>query len=124
MAALQTAPPCSSQYGATSVQPPPKSRRVGARATRARDTPPLPAYRFFFAAGLLLPAGFLDAAFAPAFAPDFPAALDALPFAAVLPAALAGLLAADLAGAFAAGLATTFGAGFAGAATAGLGGAT
>src|SRR5919107_1197413 len=96
MATLQTAPPCSSQYGATSVHPPPKSRRVGARATRARDTPPVPAYRFFFAAGL-----------------------DALPFAAVL----AGLLAAGFAGAFAGGLAATFGAGLAGAATAGLGGA-
>src|SRR5262245_30670618 len=31
MAMLQTKPPCSSQYGGTSVQPPPRSMRVGAR---------------------------------------------------------------------------------------------
>src|SRR4051794_5363478 len=32
---LQTNPPSSSLYGGTSVQPPPKSSRVGARAMRA-----------------------------------------------------------------------------------------
>ena len=33
MATLQTNPPSLSQYGGTSVQPPPRSIRVGARAT-------------------------------------------------------------------------------------------
>src|SRR6185437_338367 len=32
MAALQTHPPCSVDHGGTSVQPPPKSIRAGARA--------------------------------------------------------------------------------------------
>src|SRR5687768_933479 len=34
MATLHTYPPSWSQYGGTSVQPPPKSSRVGARAVR------------------------------------------------------------------------------------------
>src|SRR5215213_1443106 len=38
IATLQTAPPSRSQYGGTSVQPPPKSSREGARATMARVT--------------------------------------------------------------------------------------
>jgi hypothetical protein len=38
MARLQTKPPISSQYGGTSVQPPPKSMRVGARVTIVSDT--------------------------------------------------------------------------------------
>src|SRR5829696_8192362 len=38
MARLHTAPPSRSQYGGTSVQPPPKSSRDGARATMARVT--------------------------------------------------------------------------------------
>src|SRR5688572_33173212 len=33
MARLHTKPPISSPYGGTSVHPPPKSRRAGARAT-------------------------------------------------------------------------------------------
>ena len=33
MAMLQTAPPGFSEYGGTSVHPPPKSNRVGARTT-------------------------------------------------------------------------------------------
>ena len=36
MARLHTQPPRSSLYGGTSVQPPPKSIRTGARATRER----------------------------------------------------------------------------------------
>src|SRR5215207_7770890 len=39
IARLQTTPPSRSQYGGTSVQPPPKSSREGARATMARVTP-------------------------------------------------------------------------------------
>ena len=38
MATLQTKPPISSEYGGTSVQPPPKSMRVGARVTIMSDT--------------------------------------------------------------------------------------
>src|SRR5436190_11374633 len=38
MARLHTAPPSRSVYGGTSVHPPPKSSRVGARATMARVT--------------------------------------------------------------------------------------
>jgi hypothetical protein len=38
IARLQTNPPISSQYGGTSVQPPPKSMRVGARVTIVSDT--------------------------------------------------------------------------------------
>src|SRR5690242_9292602 len=38
MATLQTKPPISSEYGGTSVQPPPKSMRVGARVTMVSDT--------------------------------------------------------------------------------------
>jgi hypothetical protein len=38
IATLQTNPPISSQYGGTSVHPPPKSMRVGARVTIVSDT--------------------------------------------------------------------------------------
>src|SRR5258708_3051329 len=63
---LQTAPPSRSQYGGTSVQPPAKSRRVGALATSARVTSIRGRGYFFFFAGLaLFAAGFgFDAGFA------------------------------------------------------------
>src|SRR5438445_504744 len=51
---LQTAPPSRSQYGGTSVQPPAKSRRVGALATSARVTSIRGRGYFFFFAGLAL----------------------------------------------------------------------
>jgi len=38
IAMLQTNPPSRSQYGGTSVQPPPRSIRVGARAATSRVT--------------------------------------------------------------------------------------
>src|SRR5260221_5562985 len=98
---LQTAPPSRSQYGGPSVQPPARSRRVGALATSARVTSIRGRGYFFFFAGLaLFAAGFgFDAGFA------------------------AGLLvfAGAFAGAFAAGLAG-LGAGLAAAFTGGGGG--
>src|SRR5512145_3327833 len=75
MATLHTHPPRSSLYGGTSVQPPPKSMRTGARATRERisrercggvpveDTPPAEKRRLVAVPCYFLGAGFLAGAF-------------------------------------------------------------